>query len=167
MKRKFKWTNNTRFQISINAAIWKELLEGASHVFATLKPLVKNITLRFKIILMGRPPVEDQKKRIVQVNIRLTEDEHKTVIQYSQASGQSPANWMRRKVFTGKFPPVKLSPLEASMYNELRSIGVNLNQIAHKINQGDDYKKHLDLIVDTWIAIKGMLRQLTNDRQSG
>ena len=116
---------------------------------------------------MGRPRVEDQNKRIVQVNIRLTEEEHKKITQYSQASGLSPANWIRRKVFTGKFPPVKLSPLEASMYNELRSIGVNLNQIAHKINQGDDHKKYLDLIIDTWIAIKGMLKQLTNDRQPG
>ena len=100
---------------------------------------------------MGRPRVEDQNKRIVQVNIRLTEEEYKKVTQYSQASGLSPANWMRRKVFTGKFPPVKLSPLEASMYNELRSIGVNLNQIAHKINQGDDHKKHFDFLISMWI----------------
>jgi hypothetical protein len=116
---------------------------------------------------MGRPRVEDQDKRIVQVNIRLTEEEHKKVTQYAQASGLSPANWMRKKVFTGKFPPVKLSPLEASMYNELRSIGVNLNQIARKINQGDDHHKHFDFLLSTWIDIKGMLKQLTNDRQSG
>jgi hypothetical protein len=116
---------------------------------------------------MGRPRVEDQDKRIVQVNIRLTEEEHKKITQYSQASGLSPANWMRRKVFTGKFPPVKLSPVEASMYNELRSIGVNLNQIARNVNQGDDYKKHLDFIISIWITIQGMLKRLTNDRQSG
>jgi len=116
---------------------------------------------------MGRPRVEDQNKRVVQVNIRLTEEEHKTVTQYAQASGLSPANWMRRKVFTGKFPPVKLSPLEASMYNELRSIGVNLNQIARKVNQGEDHEPHFDFLIDTWITIKGMLKQLTNDRQSG
>jgi hypothetical protein len=116
---------------------------------------------------MGRPRVEDQNKRIIQVNIRLTENEYKTVTQYSQASGLSPANWMRKKVFTGKFPPVKLSPLEASMYNELRSIAVNLNQIAHKINQGDDHNKHFDFLISMWIDIKGMLKQLTNDRQSG
>ncbi len=116
---------------------------------------------------MGRPRVGDQNKRVVQVNIRLTEEEHKKVTQYSQASGLSPANWMRRKVFTGKFPPVKLSPLEASMYSELRSMGVNLNQVAHKINQGDDYKIHLNFLLDMGIVIKQMLRQLTNDRQSG
>jgi hypothetical protein len=136
-------------------------------MFLLRKNACKDITLRLKYILMGRPRVEDQNKRIVQVNIRLTEDEYKKVTQYSQASGLSPANWMRKKVFTGKFPPVKLSPLEASMYTELRSIGVNLNQIAHKINQGDDHNKHFDFLISTWIDIKGVLKQLTNDRQSG
>jgi hypothetical protein len=135
--------------------------------FCYAKTPAKDITLRFKIILMGRPRVGDQDKRVVQVNIRLTEEEHKKVVQYSQASGLSPANWMRRKVFTGKFPPVKLSPVEASMYNELRSIGVNLNQIAHKINQGDDHRNHFDFLVKTWIDIKVMLKKLTDDRQPG
>jgi hypothetical protein len=135
--------------------------------FCYAKTLAKELTLRFKIILMGRPRVGDQDKRVVQVNIRLTKEEHEKVIQYSQASGLSPASWMRRKVFTGKFPPVKLSPVEASMYNELRSIGVNLNQIARTVNQGDDYKKHLDFIISIWITIQGMLTHLTNYRQSG
>lgn len=116
---------------------------------------------------MARPHVGDQHKRIVQVNIRLTEDEHKKVIEYSQGSGLSPANWIHRKVFTGKFPPVKLSPVEASMYNELRAIGVNLNQIAHKINQGDDHRKHFDFIVNSGIIIKEILKRLTNGRQPG
>ena len=66
--------------------MWKELSGGASHVFATPayrqagENACKDITLRFKIILMGRPRVEDQDKRIVQVNIRLTEEEHKKVV---------------------------------------------------------------------------------------
>jgi hypothetical protein len=91
-------------------------------MFLLRKNACERLTLRFKIILMGRPRVGDQYKRVVQVNIRLTEEEHKKITQYSQASGLSPANWMRKKVFTGKFPPVKLSPLEASMYNQLRSM---------------------------------------------
>ncbi|WP_414693440.1 plasmid mobilization relaxosome protein MobC [Ohtaekwangia sp.] len=53
------------------------------------------------------------------------------------------------------------------MYNELRSIGVNLNQIAHKVNQGESHEPHFDFLMDTWITIKGMIKQLTNDRQSG
>ena len=116
---------------------------------------------------MGRPRVEDLNKRVVQVNIRLTEEEHKKVAQYAQASGLSPANWMRRKVFTGKFPPVKLSPLDASIYRELKSMGVNLNQIAHKINQGEEYRVHAKFILDLWLTINKILNRLINDRQSG
>ena len=44
---------------------------------------------------MGRPRVDDQDKRIVQVNIRLTEDEYKKASQYAEASHLSPANWIR------------------------------------------------------------------------
>ena len=116
---------------------------------------------------MGRPRVENQKKKVVQVNIRLTEEEHKKVTQYSQASGLSPANWMRRKAFTGKFPLVKLSPLDASIYRELKSMGVNLNQIAHKINQGEEYRAHAKFIMDLWLTINKILNRLINDRQSG
>ena len=116
---------------------------------------------------MGRPRVGDQNKRVVQLNIRLTEEEHEKVTQYSQASGLSPANWMRRKVFTGKFPPVKLSPLDASVYRELKSMGVNLNQIAHAINQGEEYRAHAKFIMDLWLTINKILNRLINDRQSG
>jgi len=116
---------------------------------------------------MGRPRLEDQNKRIVQVNIRLTEDEHKKVAQYSEASGLSPANWMRRKVFTGKFPPVKLSPLDASIYRELKMMGINLNQIAHKLNQGGGYDGDVNFMIRILGTMKDVLKQLTNDRQSG
>lgn len=96
-----------------------------------------------------------------------TEEEHKKVTQYSQASGLSPANWMRRKVFTGKFPPVKLSPLDASIYRELKAMGINLNQIAHKINQGAEFKTFVSFILDVGNSINKILVRLINDRQSG
>jgi hypothetical protein len=69
-------------------------------MFSLRSNACKRHNTSFKINLMGRPRVGDQDKRIVQVNIRLTEEEHKKVVQYSQASGLSPANWMRKKVFT-------------------------------------------------------------------
>lgn len=116
---------------------------------------------------MGRPRIEVQDKRIVQVNIRLTEDEHKKVTQYSKASGLSPANWMRRKVFTGKFPQIKLSPLDAAVYRELKAMGINLNQIAHKINQGDEIKPFASFILNVGYSINKILARLINDRQSG
>jgi uncharacterized phage-associated protein len=116
---------------------------------------------------MGRPRVEDQDKRVVQVNIRLTEDENKKVIHYASASGLSPANWIRKKVFTGKFPAVKASPLDASIYNELKKIGVNLNQATHKINQGDMPKDYTVFILQLRNLLDKVLKTLIDDRVSG
>lgn len=83
---------------------------------------------------MGRPALEEEEKRVVQVNIRLTVGEHKKVEAYSQSAGLSPANWIRQKVFTGRFPHVKNSPIEAALYRELHKIGVNLNQAIKLVN---------------------------------
>lgn len=114
---------------------------------------------------MGRPRVDDQDKRVVQVNIRLTEDEYKKAIDHAEASQLSLANWIRRKVFTGKFPPMKLSPLDSKVYYELRKMGVNLNQIAHKINQGEIPKEYLPFMLQVRARLTELLKLLSNDGQ--
>ncbi|MEO5975959.1 MAG: plasmid mobilization relaxosome protein MobC [Chryseolinea sp.] len=86
---------------------------------------------------MSRPKVNETERRIVQVNIRLTQEENGKVNEYAISSGLSPANWIRHKIFTGKNPPIKVSAMDATVYQELKRIGVNLNQVAHKLNQGD------------------------------
>lgn len=116
---------------------------------------------------MARPRINDTDKRIVQVNIRLTQDENARIIQYASASGMSVANWMRRKVFTGKFPPVKQSPLDAAVYRELRKIGVNLNQVTHKINAGEFPNDYLARQLELQIILNRILKLLINDRQPG
>jgi len=85
---------------------------------------------------MGRPALQEEDKRIIQVNIRLTKEEYDTACNYAQASGMSPANWIRYKTFTGRFPAIKLSPVNASLYRELHKIGVNLNQAVKLLHGG-------------------------------
>jgi hypothetical protein len=114
---------------------------------------------------MARPKVNDIEKRIVQVNIRLTTDENTKVNEYATASGLSPANWVRAKIFTGKFPPVKMSPLDASIYQELKKIGVNLNQATHKINQGDFPKDYSVLQFQLLALLDKILKALIDDGQ--
>lgn len=113
--------------------------------FNLVAAVLRNIngSLRSFYIIMSRPKVNEKDKRIVQVNIRLTTTEASTIDEYARASGLSPANWIRMKVFTGKFPAIRLSPTDATLYHELKKIGVNLNQAAHKLNQGEfpkDYR---------------------------
>ena len=114
---------------------------------------------------MARPKISDIEKRVVQVNIRLTNEENARVNQYANASGLSPANWIRVKIFTGKFPPVKMSPLDASIYQELKRIGVNLNQVTHKINLGDFPKDYSAIQIGLLALLDKILKALIDDGQ--
>jgi hypothetical protein len=96
---------------------------------------------------MSRPKINEQDKRVVQVNIRLTTEESTKVNGYAMACGLSPANWIRQKAFTGKDPPVRMTPLDASIYQELKRIGVNLNQATHKLNRSLKSITGSDLII--------------------
>ncbi len=116
--------------------------------------------------VMSRPPANDKDKRIHQVNIRLTREENEKANHYAQASGLSQANWIRQKVFTGKFPRIKLSPIETSLYQELKKIGINLNQGTHKLNQGDFTKDYLIVQMDLLGLLNKVLKVLLDDRQS-
>src|SRR5579859_210852 len=119
----------------------------------------------FVPVTMARPRKHDIEKRIVQVNIRLTKDEADKVDEYSKASGISPANWIRQKVFTGKFPNPKLSPLDASIYTELRKIGVNLNQVTHQLNLGERPVILMKLQIELEALLNKIVKLLLHDRQ--
>ena len=114
---------------------------------------------------MSRPRVNENDRRIVQVNIRLTIEESNSVNEYATTSGLSPANWIRHKIFTGKNPPARLSPLDASIYQELKKIGVNLNQAAHKLNQGDFPNDMRMIQLELLMLLKRILKTLLHDRQ--
>lgn len=114
---------------------------------------------------MSRPKVNEQDKRVVQVNIRLTAEENNKVSGYATTSGLSPANWIRYKIFAGKNPPVRMSPLDASIYQELRKIGVNLNQATHKLNQGDFPKEFQVTQLELLLLLNKILKTLLHDRQ--
>ncbi len=114
---------------------------------------------------MSRPKINEQDKRVVQVNIRLTTEENNKVNGYATASGLSPARWIRQKAFTGKNPPVRMSPLDTSIYQELKRIGVNLNQATHKLNQGDFPNDFRELQVQLIVLLNRILKAIVDDGQ--
>lgn len=116
---------------------------------------------------MGRPSIKEEDKRTVQVNIRLTQSENKKVCEYAAAGNLSPANWIRQKVFTGKFPNVKTSPLDADIYRELQKIGVNLNQATHKINSGQMPENYRPILLVLYTQVNKIIKLLVNDSGSG
>ena len=116
---------------------------------------------------MARPHINEQEKRVVQVNIRLTIYEHKKVSDYASSSGLSPANWIRKKIFTGKFPAMKESPIETATYHELKKIEVSINQATHKLNQGEMPKDYLLFVLQLRSVLERTLKAILDDRQSG
>lgn len=114
---------------------------------------------------MSRPRVNEEDKRVVQVNIRLTAEENTQLSEYANSSGLSPANWIRKKIFSGKNPPARLSPLDASLYNELKRIGVNLNQVTHKINAGEFPKEYLVRQLELQMMLNKVIKILLHDSQ--
>jgi hypothetical protein len=115
---------------------------------------------------MARPRKDDIEKRIVQVNIRLTKDEAEKADTYAIACGLSPANWIRQKTFTGKFPLIKMSPLDGDIYRELKRIGVNLTQGTHRLNQGDVPNDYRRLQLELLELLNKILQLLIHDGQS-
>ncbi|MEQ1585783.1 MAG: plasmid mobilization relaxosome protein MobC [Cyclobacteriaceae bacterium] len=112
---------------------------------------------------MARPRKDDRAKRLVQVNIRLTTEESLRIEDFAKASGLSPANWIRQKVFTGKFPTIKQSPLDISIYQQLRKIGVNLNQATHQLNRGEFPKDYRMLQLELVTLLNKTIKNLLND----
>jgi hypothetical protein len=115
---------------------------------------------------MARPRKSEDEKRVQPVTIRFTRDEYRRISESAQASVLSPANWMRHKVFTGKFPVPKTSPIEVSLYQELKRIGVNLNQGTHKLNQGEFPAHYNELQLTLLKVLNNIYKVLIDDRQA-
>jgi len=109
---------------------------------------------------MGRPALQEEDKRIIQVNIRFTKDENDIIGNYAEASGMTPANWIRQKAFTGRFPVIKLSPVNASLYRELHKVGVNLNQAVKQLHAGKLSPAYLSILLGLMKTQKDILNCL-------
>ena len=109
---------------------------------------------------MARPVLQQEEKRIIQVNIRLTKKENEIVCNYAQASGMTPANWIRQKVFTGRLPTIRLSPVNAALYGELQKIGVNLNQAVKQLHVGKLSPAYLSILTELMKTLKEILNCL-------
>ena len=116
---------------------------------------------------MARPALNEDKKRVVQVNIRLTQSEDEKVNTFAESAGLSPANWIRYKIFTGKFPHAKASPLDAAIFRELQRIGINVNQIAHKLNSNELSSELRPVLDELSGLLKHIIKLLVHDRGSG
>lgn len=115
---------------------------------------------------MARPRKNDDEKRVQPVTIRFTRDEYRRIKEGAQSCVLSPANWMRHKVFTGKFPLPRVSPIEVALYQELRRIGVNLNQGTHQLNKGEFPPHYAELQLSLLKVLNTIYKVLLDDREA-
>jgi len=115
-----------------------------------------------RILIMGRARLSEEDKRKTQVNIRLTDSELRMITAYAQSAGITPANWIRKKVFTGRFPPVKISPIDAAVYQELHKIGVNLNQAVKQVYNGRQGEVPINILTTLLELQKEIIKRLVS-----
>ena len=115
---------------------------------------------------MARPRKNDIDKRTRQLNIRLTESESIRLNDYAKTSKTNPAELVRQKVFTGKFPPAKMALLDIETYKELKKIGVNINQAVHKLNQTGEKIDYQLQSLQLLALLNKIAKAIANDRQS-
>ncbi len=85
---------------------------------------------------MARKKLTLEMLRTEQINIRLTKKEYAEILELSKGSELSPANWIRKFIFSKRFPKAKMSPITMDTFNELNKVGVNLNQLTRLANSG-------------------------------
>lgn len=85
---------------------------------------------------MGRPQLTKESKRSKRIIFRVTENELQQLMQLSETCGKPPSELIREKLFNGRFPQAKTAKLDLLTYTELKKIGVNINQLAWKVNSG-------------------------------
>lgn len=86
---------------------------------------------------MARPAVPAAQKRSINFTFRITQEELNKLALLAEICGQQPANLIREKLFSGRFPTPKIAKLDTETYLELKKIGVNLNQLTRQVNQGN------------------------------
>lgn len=84
---------------------------------------------------MKKRKVPNEGKRIFEVKIRLNRKEKDKLDQVTAACQTHGPDIFRRLLMKNKFPDTKPPMLDVATYDQLRRIGVNLNQYVKAINQ--------------------------------
>jgi uncharacterized protein (DUF1778 family) len=86
---------------------------------------------------MARPRKAPEEKRDDQLNPRLTAAERAEIERNAAALGIAPTEFMRRRTLGYRLPEAAaVQQARASLGAAFNRLGVNLNQIAHKLNSG-------------------------------
>ena len=97
------------------------------------------------------------KKRKKEIKVRLTEEEYKQLLQ--RKTKPRLAEWIRETCL-GQKPKKEIATVDPLLLYELNKIGVNLNQIAKKVQRGE---RNIEWLVTIIHIEKHLASLLEND----
>ena len=109
---------------------------------------------------MARPKADPTDRRDMRVNLRVSPVEFAAIQEKAEATGQPLAAFARAAVLSRKLPAAAHGPaVDFETKQELRRIGVNLNQIAKALNARREAVPHsLDRVCK---ELEGILDRMT------
>ncbi|MCV0381727.1 plasmid mobilization relaxosome protein MobC [Nitratireductor sp.] len=92
---------------------------------------------------MARPKKQPADRRTISLSCRLTEAERLIIEQAAIRAGLSASDYVRKQLLTGKVIVRENRSLDHAAYDQLRRIGVNLNQLTRIANRTGNLPREL------------------------
>jgi hypothetical protein len=115
-------------------------------------------------IIMARPTIYHKEKRAIRFTFRLNDREEKWLNYLTSYSNRSKADVIRDLVFKKRILKPKIPKLDQQTYGELKRIGINLNQVAKKLNANATAPETEKTIAELKKKLIQILQQLLHDR---
>lgn len=97
---------------------------------------------------MARPKKADEERRGGQLNLRVSASEQAELERFAAHYGLTVAEYTRRRALGHRLPPdVGGRRQTAAVATALMRIGVNVNQIAHRLNAGGRAPAYLEALI--------------------
>ena len=113
---------------------------------------------------MARPTIDEKEKRNIRFTFRLNQREEEMLIRLMAYTEKSGADVIRDLVFKERILKPKIPKLDQKTYGELKRIGINLNQVAKKLNANARAAEKEKTIKELKILINKILSKLLHDR---
>lgn len=108
---------------------------------------------------MARPPLRPEERRDDRLpNLRVTASERALIEERAAAAGLTLVEYCRRAIFKSRIAP-KRGTVDQALLIALNRVGVNLNQIALKVNTGRSLPPDFPIVLD---EIKALIRKLSH-----
>ena len=107
---------------------------------------------------MARPPLRPEERRDDRLpNLRVTSAERTLIEERASTAGLTLVEYCRRAIFKSRVAPVRTSTDQALLV-ELNRVGVNLNQIARRVNAGRDLPADFpDMLAEVREAVRKVI----------